>query len=54
MYVSYNGHLWVAPIGSEFLGIEDDVPIVYYRAGWVGPMVLTRGSATDPRKDPSA
>lgn len=42
MYVVCAGLLWSAPYGSEFLCIHDDVPYVYYRAGWVGPMSIAR------------
>lgn len=53
MYVVANGVAYVAPYGSEFLGLRDGVPIAYYRAGWIGPMVPTTAKigTTIPKED---
>lgn len=55
MYVrSKDGRLFVAPLGSEYLGLSSTgQPMVFYRNGWIGPMVeIVAGklAITDPEE----
>lgn len=41
MYLVRGSVAYTAPFGSEFLGDDSEgIPVVYYRMGWVGRMVV--------------